>query len=355
MSTKADVVVIGAGFYGARIALALKRAGAESVIILDRDDGLMRRASFANQARIHNGYHYPRSIATASSARTNFRRFTEDYGFAIDSGTQMLYAIARDSKISAEQFARFCASIGARCDIAPLVSSRLFDSSTVEAVFAVDELSFNTTAIARQIAGQLLKSGIECRFQSPARIATHNADEVIVAIPNETITARYVINCTYAALDGIGVEITHVIKRELAELALLRPPSALAGLAVTVMDGPFFSAMPFPALGCYSLSHVRYTPHAAWVGSGECESTQSSRAELMTRDAARFLPSLATAQYLGSLFEVKAILESSEGTDARPILFEVSAASKRVISVLGAKIDNIYDVEELLLQQNWAI
>ena len=31
------------------------------------------------------------------------------------------------------------------------------------------------------------------------------------------------------------------------------------------MCGPFFSLMPFPAAGLQTLSHVRYTPHFAWL------------------------------------------------------------------------------------------
>jgi hypothetical protein len=31
------------------------------------------------------------------------------------------------------------------------------------------------------------------------------------------------------------------------------------------MGGPFFSTMPFPALGLHSVSHVRYTPHKGWI------------------------------------------------------------------------------------------
>jgi hypothetical protein len=169
-----------------------------------------------------------------------------------------------------------------------------------------------------------------------------------------SMTTRYVFNCTYAHLDRVGIEMRNGIKRELTEIALIKPPRCLERRAVTVMDGPYFSTMPFPALGCYSLTHVRYTPHAfsseaGWTNAGPVE----TRAEAMLRDAARFMPSMDTSTYLGSLYEIKTVLVRSEETDGRPIVFEQAPDSDRVYSVLGSKLDNIYDVISLLQQQKW--
>jgi len=63
---------------------------------------------------------------------------------------------------------------------------------------------------------------------------------------------------------------------------------------------------------------------------------------------------LTRARPIGSLYDVKAVLLSTERDDARPILFESSAVSRRVISVLGAKIDNIYDLLDVLAHHDWS-
>jgi acetolactate synthase regulatory subunit len=73
----------------------------------------------------------------------------------------------------------------------------------------------------------------------------------------------------------------------------------------------------------------------------------------MLRDSARYVPSLSGAQVVRSIFEVKAVLVRTEASDARPILIERSEESPRVLSILGAKIDNIYDVREFLANQDW--
>jgi hypothetical protein len=53
---------------------------------------------------------------------------------------------------------------------------------------------------------------------------------------------------------------------------------------------------------------------------------------------------LAEAAYVDSLWEVKTVLPSSEIDDSRPILFRRDPVVRNVISIVGGKIDNIYDV-----------
>ena len=54
------------------------------------------------------------------------------------------------------------------------------------------------------------------------------------------------------------------------------------------------------------------------------------------------------ARHLQSLFEVKTVLARNEVDDGRPILLRREAGSPRLLSVLGGKIDNIYDALEAL-------
>ena len=58
-----DAVIIGGGFYGAAIAVYLaKQRGLKRITLIEREPTLLARASYNNQARVHNGYHYPRSL-----------------------------------------------------------------------------------------------------------------------------------------------------------------------------------------------------------------------------------------------------------------------------------------------------
>jgi len=348
-----DAIVIGGGFCGCEVALAMRRAGIRRVAVVEREAGLMRRASFVNQARVHNGYHYPRSLSTAKRCRSNFVRFCAEYRFAIHGGTRMLYAIARDSRVDPTQFERFCRAIGASYRPLGRNRSRYFDVALILEAYWVEEVTFDADALARNVAG---RAGISVYLNARAEVTGMHPDCVHVRIGGDVLEAGQVINCTYASLDSVGIAISTPIKRELTEIALIEPPRQLQGLGVTVMDGPYFSSMPFPALGCHSLTHVRYTPHAAWNDALPAEvGFRAANAAFMLRDGARHVPSLANATYLRSIFEIKAVLAVSEESDARPILVERSETSPRVVSILGAKIDNIFDVIEHLETIDWGM
>ena len=68
----------------------------------------------------------------------------------------------------------------------------------------------------------------------------------------------------------------------------------------------------------------------------------------MRRDAERYVPALRECTYVRSLWEIKTILPQSGVNDSRPILFKRDPSSPNVISILGSKIDNIYDLDEAL-------
>ena len=47
--------------------------------IIEKEKELFKKASIVNQARLHSGYHYPRSVATARMSDDNKARFTADH------------------------------------------------------------------------------------------------------------------------------------------------------------------------------------------------------------------------------------------------------------------------------------
>ena len=349
-----DSLIIGAGFYGCELALEMRRLGHARVTLAERRGGLLERASFVNQARVHNGYHYPRSLLTAARSHANFERFIDRYSHAVDRRMTKLYAIARSSRVSATQFERFCATVGLPCVEAPPRFAGLFDSSLVEATFLTCEYAFDARALAESLARQIAVAGIDLRLKAEANVLAADDHAVTVAVGREVVRARFVFNCTYGELGSVGLRLVAGVKRELTEMLLIRPPAPLHGVGVTVMDGPFFSVMPFPAAGLHSLSHVRYTPHWATDCATAVDLRPSrSNAVAMLRDATSFMPCLADARVDRSLFEVKAVLQRNETDDGRPILIERSPDTPRAFSVLGAKIDNIFDAQAWLAQRDW--
>lgn len=361
-----DAVIIGGGFYGAAIAIYLaNQRGLKRILLVERESSLLTRASYNNQARVHNGYHYPRSFTTAYRSRVNLPKFVQDWPQAVQRNIVKLYAIARrNSKVTSKQFERFCREIGASIEPADAALRALFEPRLIENVFLAEEYAFDSTKLAKWAVRELGECGVCVRLDTcVTAISGANDGTLQVALRTkehavEAHSCRYVFNCTYAGLNQFAGDFPGTqtgLKQEITEMALMKVPPELDGLGITVMDGPFFSMMPFPARSLHTLSHVRYTPHLHWTdmpGVNPYERLKqyecATRVDRMVRDVGRYLPAMLNAKYIDSLFEVKTVLVKNESDDGRPILFEKHQELPGCYSILGGKIDNIYDVLEKL-------
>jgi hypothetical protein len=143
-------------------------------------------------------------------------------------------------------------------------------------------------------------------------------------------------------------------------MALVQMPSSWKDRALTVMDGPFFSLVPFPSEGLHTLSHVRYTPQVRWEDGDPTQVVYPSKADLenykstfreMKADLVRYVPELSEITYQKSIREIKTVLAKVDMTDSRPVLVRRDFGIQGYFCVLGGKIDNISDViEELNVQ-----
>ena len=92
---KCDKVIIGGGLYGLYSALVCGRNG-QNVVVLEYEDASFRRATYINQARVHMGYHYPRSFSTAIKSAHYFEKFCKDYADCILTEFDQVYATSKD-------------------------------------------------------------------------------------------------------------------------------------------------------------------------------------------------------------------------------------------------------------------
>lgn len=352
-----DCIVIGGGFYGSIISLFLNQYF-EKVLLLESKSSLLTRASLINQARVHNGYHYPRSLISAFASFKNFPKFSHDFKEAIESNFSKFYGIAKiGSKVRAKQFFQTYKRIGAPIIKAPPHIKAMFNPNLIEEVFKVKEFAFNAVTLKEIIEDKLLDSSVEVRLNTTAKKLESSHKSLILMLENEEILeSKFVFNATYGGLNTLLFNSNLPLldlKQEITEMALIIPPKELQDLSFTIMDGAFFSFMPYPSENLFSLSHVRYTPHAAWLDSSGFKNAyevlekypKTSKFIYMIKDCARFLPMISEAEYKKSIFEVKTILVKNEIDDGRPILFAKNYAGiNGFYNILGSKIDNIYEI-----------
>ncbi len=371
-----DKIIIGAGLYGLYAALFCARQR-ERVLVLEWDDQAFGRATYINQARVHMGYHYPRSLSTAQKSAGYFARFTRDYEFCMLKEFEQIYATsAQFSWTDASQFQKFCQAAGIRCEeVSP---SRYFRSGMCDGAFLTTEYTYDARILRDYYLERLgEEAGVSIRYHARIRQIYQDGDTYKVEL-EDGLSARtgFLLNASYASANQVLKKVQDLygepfgIKYELCEIILCEPSEHLRPVGITVMDGPFFSVMPFGKTGLHSLTSVTFTPHMTSYESlpvfpcqeksqGSCTSLQlgncndcpakpESAWPYMSHMAEKYLREEYGFSYKGSLFSMKPILKNSELDDSRPTVIRRLSDKPTFVSVLSGKINTVYDLDEVL-------
>lgn len=348
---KPRLAVIGAGFYGLSAAISALESEWD-VVVFESRSSAMSAASEFNQARVHGGYHYPRSLITAMRSRKLYRKFLADYSSAVIENPLATYLIDKNSKVSSNQFRRISEVIGAPLlPLQPQVK-QLINWNTVEAGFTVEESVFDSSKLRALLIEKINNRGGEI-FYNTKIIGIHEGrDLVSLEFENEHQHSVFdaVAVCTYGFSRGFPGETSFDsdIEAEVCEMVIVDLPEELKQLSITVMDGPFWSITPFPMKNGHILSSVRHTPHQRFREPEAANSyltnqrALKSRGGLMLLDSSKHVPIMRDLTVRSSLWGIKVIPTKRNHSDSRPIMVKKSG---RIISILGSKLDNVYDAQ----------
>lgn len=369
-----NYVIFGAGIFGSYAALRMSQAGLR-VLLLDHDSRPWRKASAVNQARMHFGYHYPRSIATARLANGYRERFHAEHADFINDTFTKYYAIDKAGSLtSAAQFQRFCDFVGIPC--CRTNRDDLVKDSRLEGLYETTEYSFDPFLLRDHYRGALTDTDAVLGFGWHLVAARDDAPRWEIDLrrgddERVTVTADSVLNATYANINAVnqafGLEDVG-IEYEMSEVVILYS-SQLQGVGLTVMDGPYFSVMPYGRSGFHSLTSVLYTHHGvnrsihptfgcqdrnpnctpqSLASCTSCPAHPDSNQTKMLRQMSLYINEDVETFVHGSLFTVKAKLASSQIDDARPTDIRVLHEKPKFAYVFSGKINSIYEVEQLI-------
>lgn len=366
MNEKEKVLVVGGGVFGLYLAWFLTQLNYK-VLLFEAESDFMAHASFHNQARVHRGYHYPRSVLTALRSRETFERFVAEFPDSVYRDFDKYYLIGKHlGKVSSSQFYNFFRRIG--CPITR-ADGKIFDlvnKNYISDCFLTKEFAFDSTCLKHQLLDRLASTGAELFLNHKAiKVQRGEGRELLLTVEDKNkeikmFSAQNIFNCTYSGLNLIpfASRLSVIpLKHELTEMVLVNVPEEISHMGITVMCGPFFSVMPFPAVRdngvpVHSFSHVRYTPHYEWydskdtLGYAHLKDQQNSAWTYMLKDASRYMPILENCKFKRSLWEIKTVLPRSEVDDSRPILAKFNYGLEGFHCIMGGKIDNIYDAVE---------
>ena len=370
---KYDKIIIGAGIYGMYAAKrTLEKNPNEKVLILEVENTYFNRGSYVNQARLHNGYHYPRSYSTASKSAKYFDRFYNDFKEGINDNFKKVYAVAADySWANGEQFKKFCDNLNLLCDEIP--KENFFNPHTIDKAFLTKEYSFDAKKIGDKLYKELVSLG--CNFKFEAKITSIKKEKDIFIVQLEDGSeyfTPFILNATYAGInkihDLLGFEYLP-IKYEFCEVILCEVSDNIKNVGLTVMDGPFFSVMPFGLTGYHSITTVSRTPHFTsydhlppYDCSGDeklhtkehrkgcihCGIYPETAFQEMVQTAKKYLSEDIEIKYVKSLFTIKPILVASEIDDSRPTIIRQYSENPDFYTVFSGKINTMYDLDEIL-------
>lgn len=367
-----DRLVVGAGTFGLHAAALLLRRG-HRVAVLDIDTGPLLRASLVNQARLHNGYHYPRSAYTALRSAGYYDQFVRDFPDTVNARFSKVYAIAaHGSYTDAAHFEGFCDHVGIPAQ--PVDPSAWFRPGAVEAAYLTDEYSFDAPALRSALLARVAAAGACDWFYGDSVTEAHRDGDAwgVRLASGARLSVAGVVNATYAGTNALlqtfGLDPLQ-LKYELCEVSLVDAP-AHRDVGITVMDGPFFSLMPFGHSGMHTLTAVEYTPRrvggpgslptfgcqadnpcctpAALDNCASCPVRPVSAYPQMLALAARFLSDTARVRQVEAVHSVKTVLRTSEVDDGRPTLVREHLAQPLFVSLFSGKINTIYDLEQVL-------
>ena len=313
-----NVSIIGGGIFGSTIAIELANQGF-NVVLYERHENLLEEASSINQYRVHEGYHYPRSIETAVECKASVTDFIKYYKQSIipkSAGIINYYAIASKSSMTeAEEYITFM-------DKVRLPYIKVKPLQGTDLMVEVEESIFDPAILASCVNKRIFGAGVELRLGWEAT-------------EKDLLDADFTIVATYANLNDWRVD-KREYQYEICEKPVLRLPDSYHKKSIVVMDGPFMCIDPLGSSDLHVMGNVVHAIHNSNIGhkpiipdgyenlinKGLIKNPSITKINKFIESALNFFPDIDKAQHIGSMFTIRTVLPYKENDDARPTLVE---------------------------------
>lgn len=359
------VAVIGAGVFGCCVAMAASKEGYD-VTVFERLPDILLGTTDNNTNRVHQGFHYPRDVQTATECRDNYRRFELEFGDALLENYPNIYCIASQKSLtSKEDFIKFIDALG------------LVYTMTDFKSFNVDIRECNLGILCQEtiIDASILRSILRSQLEQTKKITLFCGTEVTtikkkshqyeLSFLPETVTAQVfdaVVNCSYANINTLTTQLEHEVREGQYEytvvpiISLEIPPTS-----ITVMDGPFMTLFPYGKTGNFLLYHVDHsvikteitkTLNPDWLDANKSPFStmdQEKHFRKIVEACTPYVPALANAKLCGYLQSPRMVLPKHEQDDARPSF--VNDYGNGYFTVFSGKIDRSLSIADVVCEK----
>jgi hypothetical protein len=319
--------ILGGGWYGCSMALGFMESGYE-VELHEIADHLFAGASGGNPARLHQGWHYPRSGATIEACLKHHHRFMKRYGFLTRHVPINIYAVAAERSLV--DWRNYRHTFKGRIDMIEIDPGE-HGLQNVEGAVMTGERHIVIDAARRYFSERLrqnIKYGIE-----PGEINSNDYD--------------LTIDCTFCANDALNID-----RYEPCVTALALGPTHKA---VTIMDGPFGSIYPWDeSQGLVSITSASLTPisktprtyqEARAILAKQDSGLLKDRGEEMLKQMAFYWPEAAD---IFKIVDYKRTIRAMPLSGADSRLVDMVRVGERALRVRAGKIDAVFHAEDMV-------
>jgi len=242
-------LVIGAGIHGCSVAIELAKQGIE-VIMVDAKKDIFSGSSLATHNRIHLSYHYPKSKETAIECKKGYYDFIKNYKDCI-LFSDFYYVIDKNnSNVTAKQYQTFMRGLGLECN-SSFPEEHFLNKEQIEDSFKVKEACYDIWKLKDIFKKTLKEFNVKeiHNFEIREASITNNKLKLISSEGKEMeLDVDLIINCTYTYTNNVQkaffvLDDLTPYKFESTEIAVVESDIKIP--ALTVMDGPFITILPY--------------------------------------------------------------------------------------------------------------
>lgn len=315
-------LVIGGGIFGVTAAIELAKSGIDTCLF-EQNGVLMQGATSVNQNRFHLGYHYPRSAATAKQCLAGIPSFKEYFENALVDIKENYYAISKNgSRVSFNQYIDYCKNLGLPYE-EKFPSKNILNSCEIAGCISVDEQIIDLSIMKNIAEGMLKKSGVKVYLNRQFKKSDENDFQIIV-------------NATYSNINKINNLLklpTREYRYDVCNVPVLKLPKELSGIGITIMDGKFYSILPYANTPYHLLWNVK---SSAIRSVSEYPPKTLSVQHADYRDNT-YVPLLEKAELIDILRVVKILRPDVELSDER--VTDLVAYKNGRFAILSAKLN----------------
>jgi subtilase family serine protease len=346
------IAIVGGGIFGITTAIILGKNN--DVELFEKNDDILKSASGSNQYRVHRGYHYPRSPETVIGIIKSENSFKEIFSEAIITNFEHFYCISKNNSLtSSEQFINFCTKYQLEIEKTNL---DCVNKNSIDLCVRVKESVYDPKILKKISTNLLSKNNVKLHLNTKA---------------TESMLDKFdkIIICTYANLNELlnkFPDSQNEYQFELCEKPVVKLSKSFKNKSIVIMDGPFMCIDPLANTDLHLLCNVQHEIHQTNVGkfheiqkkyehlldNGIIKNPSHTNYDKFIKSSIEFFPEIKDAEYIGSMFTIRAVPPRAENTDERPTL--VTKINEKVISIFSGKITTCVEaarqVEEMILK-----